>query len=82
MDAREVFLVQHVHILDDGEEDVTVIGIYSTSEMAQRAVQRLRLRPGFSDAPDGFSIDLYWVDQDGWEDGYVTLTGSRETEQS
>jgi len=83
MDPREVFLVEHVHVLDGGEESIKTIGIYSTREKAQQAVERLRLRPGFCDAPDGFSIDLYWVDQDGWEDGYVTLPGShQETRRS
>jgi hypothetical protein len=70
---REVFLLEHVHVLDDGEESVKTIGIYSTREKAQQAVERLGLQPGFRDAPDGFVIDLYWVDQDCWEDGYVTL---------
>lgn len=78
MGEREIFLVQHVHTLEDGEEDVKTIGIYSTRETAERAVERLRLRPGFRDTPDGFSIDLFWVDQDCWEDGYVTVHGEAE----
>jgi hypothetical protein len=82
MDPRDVFLVEHTHVLDDGEESVKTIGIYSTREKAEQAIERLRLRPGFCDAPDGFVIDLYWVDQDGWEGGYVTLTGSQETRRS
>jgi hypothetical protein len=82
MGTREVFLVQHVHILDDGEEDVKTIGVYSTREAAQQAVDRVRLQPGFRDAPDGFSVDLYWLDQDCWEDGFVTLPGGHENGQS
>lgn len=78
MGPTEVFLVEHVHVLDDGEENVKTIGIYSTREKAQQAVERLRIQPGFRDAPDGFVIDLYWVDQDGWASGYVTLPGSGE----
>lgn len=81
MNAREVFLVQHVHLLDEGEEDVKTIGIYSTREAAQQAVERLRCQPGFRDTPEGFTIDLYWVNQDGWEEGYVTVHGSPEAEQ-
>jgi homoserine kinase type II len=78
MSSREVFLVEHVHILEGGEEDVKIVGIYSTREAAQQAVNRLQLQPGFRDAPDGFTIDLYWVDQDHWEGGYITARGKPE----
>lgn len=73
MSAREVFLVEHVHILEDEEEDVKIIGIYSTREAAQQAIERVRLKKGFRDAPEGFTIDLYWLDQDHWEDGFATV---------
>lgn len=69
-----VFLVQHVHVLDDGEEDVKLIGVYSTERLAAAAVERALALPGFSDAPDGFNIDRVLVDEDNWTEGYVTLT--------
>jgi hypothetical protein len=71
----EVFLVEHVHIHDDGEECVKTIGIYSTRERAEESVERSRLLPGFREAPEGFTIDLYWLDQDIWDDGYITVHG-------
>ncbi|BAZ07972.1 hypothetical protein NIES3974_46400 [Calothrix sp. NIES-3974] len=39
MDA--VCVVQHVRIINDEEEDVKMIGVYSTEELAQAAVLRL-----------------------------------------
>lgn len=68
-----VFVLQHVHSMDDGTEDVKFIGVYSTREKAEVAVTRLGRVPGFSDAPDGFHIDEYRVDQDQWVEGYVML---------
>lgn len=68
-----VFLLQHVHELDDGEESIKTIGIYSTHENAQKAIERLRLQPGFHDAPEGFSIDPYLLDEDNWVEGYITV---------
>jgi homoserine kinase type II len=68
----DVFVVQHVHVLDENEEDIKFIGVYSSKESAEGAVQRLRLQPGFSDTPGGFTIDLYEVDQDNWSEGFVT----------
>jgi hypothetical protein len=76
----EAFLVEHVHVLEDGEESVKTIGIYSTRRAAQLAVERLCLQPGFRDTPEGFNIDLYWLDQDCWQDGYTTVTGSGASE--
>ena len=71
-----VFVLQHVHSREDGVEDVKFIGVYSSREKAQAAVARLGRRPGFADAPDGFHIDEYRVDQDHWVEGYVVVTGA------
>ena len=67
-----VFVLQHVHEQEDGVEDVKFLGVYSSRENAGAAVARLKGKPGFSDAPDGFHIDEYRVDHDHWVEGYVT----------
>jgi hypothetical protein len=72
------FVLQHVHVINDGEEDVKLIGVYSTRERAEQAVARLRSQPGFCDTPEGFSIDEYPVDQDHWTEGYVTVRSDPE----
>jgi hypothetical protein len=71
-----VFVLQHVHLQEDGVEDVKLIGVYSSRDKAQDAAARLRRLPGFSDTPDGFHIDEYRVDQDHWIEGYVAVTGA------
>ncbi|WP_439623938.1 DUF7336 domain-containing protein [Gemmata sp.] len=68
-----VFVVQHVHSTDEDKEDVKLIGVYSSRELAEAAVSRLSLVAGFSDAPDGFHIDEYPLDRDQWTEGYVSL---------
>lgn len=68
------FVVQHVHELSDGTEDVKFIGVYSSRASAEAAVARLSQLPGFADAPDGFSIDEYPLDRDHWTDGFVAGT--------
>ena len=64
-----VYLVQHVRD-PDGDEDVKIIGIYSTRESAEQAVERAVKRPGFRDHPDGLNIDEYTVDADYWQSGF------------
>ena len=71
-----VFVLQHVHSREDGVEDVKFIGVYSSREKAQEAVARLARLPGFAEAPDGFHIDEYRVDQDHWAEGYVAAAGA------
>ena len=50
-----------------------VIGIYSTRDLAEAAVERSRLLPGFVHEPDGFVIHQYEVDKDHWPRGFVRL---------
>ncbi|MBA2647894.1 MAG: hypothetical protein H0U81_13940 [Pyrinomonadaceae bacterium] len=69
----EMFLLQHAHQPDNDQEDVKLIGIYSTLRKAEEAIERLRNLPGFRDAQDGFSIDCYKVDVDHWVEGYITV---------
>jgi hypothetical protein len=71
-----VFVLQHVHARDDGGEDVKILGVYSSREKADAAVARLGRLPGFSEAPDGFHVDEYRVDQDYWVEGYVVVAGA------
>ena len=71
-----VFVLQHVHSREDGVEDVKFIGVYSSRAKADTAVARLSCLAGFSDAPDGFHVDEYRVDQDHWVEGYVVVTSA------
>lgn len=72
----KVYLLQHVHCLEDGAEDVKVIGAYSSRENAEATITRLSRVPGFSQATAGFHIDEYQVDKDQWVEGYSTLANA------
>ena len=67
------FVLQHVHEFSDGGDDVKMIGVYFTHEEAELAADRSRNLPGFHDAPEGFCIDRYVVDEDHRTEGYVTV---------
>ena len=71
-----VYVLQHVHSVDDGAEDVKFIGVYSSRENAAAAITRLSQAAGFSEAPAGFHIDEYQVDKDQWIEGYSTLANA------
>lgn len=68
----KIFVLQHEYELDDHDE-TKLIGVYSSRSEADAAVRRLRTQPGFSDHPNGFSIDAYSLDQDHWQEGFAAL---------
>jgi hypothetical protein len=79
-----VFVLQHLHVLPGGEEDVKLIGVYGSLDSARAAVERLRVQPGFRNHPrivnaeidddeQGFHIGKYSLDKDHWVEGYVTV---------
>jgi hypothetical protein len=68
----KVYIVHHEYLLDERNE-VKLIGVYSSQEMAEHAVERFRGLPGFREHPDGFHIDAYPIDEDHWTSGFVTV---------
>jgi len=74
----EVYIVQHVHQAPNGEEDIKLIGVYSAEASAQRAIARLRLKPGFRDYPDGFHVGCHELDRDQWVDGFISWKDATE----
>lgn len=72
----EAFVLTHTHVLPDEQEDVKLIGVFSTRDHANRAVLRARASPGFTDAPEGFHIQPYELDQEHWTEGFVSAVPS------
>ena len=66
-----VFVVHHEYQRDDDTDEIKLIGIYSSEAKAKLAIERLRVLPGFSEWPDGFSVDCYPIDADHWIEGLV-----------
>jgi hypothetical protein len=64
-----VYLLHHT-VTRGEEENDKIIGIYSSEDVAKRAIERFKALPGFRD-PDGeFTIGPYRLDQDYWADGF------------
>jgi hypothetical protein len=68
-----VWILQHVHAFDDGHQDVKMIGVFTTEELAQKAIERVKRQPGFRDLPQGFDISELELDRIGWQEGYITI---------
>ncbi len=65
-----VHLLQHVAREDTDDEDIKVLGIYSTQEQAEIAIEQLKLLPGFDRYPDSFHVGKYELDKLEWSRGF------------
>jgi len=80
-------MVEHLHILYDDVEDIKFLGVFSTKEKAEKAIQMLSKQPGFKDFPkliddndiendviEGFYIIKVVVDEIAeWKEGFTTV---------
>ncbi len=66
-----VHLLWHVREDDTHKDDAKLIGVYSSSDVATSAIERLKGQPGFRDHVAGFEIDEYEIDKDHWIEGFV-----------
>lgn len=67
---RTMVVLWHVQAMPDGDEDAKLIGVYSTDQKAEQAIERLRVQPGFRDAPGSFEVSDYELDKDYWAEGF------------
>jgi hypothetical protein len=65
-----VYVLQHVRKESSDDEDIKLIGVYSSEDAAKKAVLRLSKQPGFADNIQGFHVDEYELDEDHWVEGY------------
>ncbi len=75
----KVYVVWHYdqETLED-EEHEKLIGAYSTEQLAQEAIERLRDKPGFRDFPERWEIiDMVLDRVTDWAEGFTTFHGWR-----
>jgi hypothetical protein len=49
---QSVYLLKHLHIHPDGDEDYRLVGVYGSRSGATAALEQLRGMPGFRDFPE------------------------------
>jgi len=69
---KSVFIIQHSYEI--GEIDETkFIGVYSSKELAEQTISRLKLMPGFKDRQSDFHISEHEINKDNWAEGYSVM---------
>jgi hypothetical protein len=70
---KTVFILEHSYELN-GHDETKFIGVYSTNEMAESAINRLKYKNGFKYHPDAFVITECELNKDSWTEGFATMT--------
>ncbi len=68
-----VFAAYHIRAKDPDNDDVKLIGIFSSQKLAEAAIDRVKGQEGFRDYLDGFSIDEKTIDKVCWSEGFVSF---------
>ena len=69
--ASMVYLLWFIAKEDVENDDGLLIGVYQTESSARTTIERLRIKPGFADYPEGFQIHPRELDRDSWTEGFV-----------
>ena len=73
INLKKVYILHHIHEFENNQENIKLIGVFSSKEKALKVLANHKILPGFKDAPNGFSIDEYTIDRIGWTEGFVTI---------
>ena len=67
---QKVYFLYHVIYEDTDDEDTKEIGTYTSYQLAEETINRIKDKPSFIDYPNDFHIDEYIIDKDYWTDGF------------
>jgi len=68
----QVYEIKYFRDLSDDVTDVKIVGVFSTCEKANNALEKVKKLPGFSRHPECLFIMEVEVDLDHWTDGFFT----------
>ena len=66
-----VYLLEHSYETADGCDHIKTLGIFSSQENAENAIQKYKELPGFREFLDGFFVDKYELDKREWIEVFV-----------
>jgi hypothetical protein len=66
-----LFVLQHLRKDPDGYDNLKLIGVFSSEDLAKKVLESHRALLGFVDYPNGFDLAKYELDQGYWTEGFV-----------
>ena len=69
---KYVYILEHVCYLENDEEVVICIGIYSNKRKGKIALNRVSKLSEFANYIEGFHLERCKLNRSGWTEGFVT----------
>ncbi|EFB74874.1 DUF7336 domain-containing protein [Subdoligranulum variabile] len=70
---QEVYVLQHSYALQNGCDETKLLGVFSSEDKAQQAIEMYRTLPGFCEHSQDFHLDKYLLDERYWTEGFFTI---------
>jgi hypothetical protein len=74
----DIYVLWHFRTDEQGCDHDKMLGVFSTRDKAQQALDFLRDKSGFKDYPDGFEILSGAMDEYGLKEGFITVHPGEE----
>ena len=65
-----LFIAHHTARVGSAHEDVKMLGVFQTKELAEAAIESLKSKPGFRDPGGLFEVNECDVNKVLWTEGY------------
>ena len=65
-----VFLAHHTARAGSDHEDVKLLGVYESKNLAEAAIEELKTKPGFRDPGGVFEVNECEINKIHWPEGY------------
>lgn len=70
---QEVYVLQHSYALQNGCDETKLLGVFSSEDKAQQAIEMYRTLPGFCEHLQDFHLDKYLMNERYWTEGFFTI---------
>ncbi|MDV7696950.1 hypothetical protein N6B72_08460 [Chryseobacterium soli] len=70
LELNNIFSVSHYYTINTHLDDERYIGVFSSLDQAEKAVEILKMKPGFKSHPDGFDISELDLNVLLWNSGF------------
>lgn len=72
-----IYILEHVIPKLDGEDEMKMLGVYSSRQKARDAVKKYKRLPGFKRYPRNFCVSRSEINKMEWAEGFVSMKPPR-----
>lgn len=73
VNLKKIYFLYYVYEFEDGHDDVRLLGVFSSKQKANIALQNIKKNPDYKKIKNFFSIHQIIIDRLAWTEGYVKV---------